>query len=231
MTNIDPPRSDSQAPEGFQLLGCIVLAFGAGIVVLFLAAAMVGYVSVMIEKGDPAARDFAIIGALALAIGAAAFTALRLWRRMTPDEIQTKGPGEARTRQRQRRQMLYFGVAVMVGGIIGLVTGAFDQGDGSLFSNDWDKLSLDPAVAILLAILVLFGFAVLPLWGFRTIDEMKREHNLIGFAGGCVAVLAGFPMWAVLQAGGLGSAPNPFGVWLLGFVGMMVAYLYAWWRA
>jgi hypothetical protein len=227
MTNID----DTEASDGMSLLGRIVLAFGAGIAELFLAGAIVGYVSVMIEKGDPAVRDFAIIGAIALAIGGIAYAAVRLWRRMTPDEIPTTGPGEARTRQRQRRQMLYFGVAVMVGGIIGLVTGAFDQGDGSLFSNEWDKLALDPAVAILLAGLVLFGFAVLPLWGFRTIDEMKREHNLIGFAGGCTAVLAGFPMWAVLHAGGLGSAPHPFGVWLLGFVGMTVAYLYAWWRA
>jgi hypothetical protein len=227
MTNID----DTEASDGLSLLGRIVLAFGAGIAVLFLAGAIVGYVSVMIEKGDPAARDFATIAALALTIGGIAYAAVRLWRRMTPAEIPTTGPGEARTRQRQRLQMLYFGAAVMVGGIIGLVTGAFDQGDGSLKSNDWDKLALDPAVAILLAGLVLFGFAVLPLWGFRTIDEMKREHSLIGFAGGCVAVLAGLPMWAVLHAGGIGSAPHPFGVWLLGFVGMMVAYLYAWWRA
>ena len=227
MTNID----DTEASDGLSLLGRIVLAFGACSAVLFLVGAIVVYVSVMIEKGDPAARDFAIIGALALANGGITYAAVRLWRRMTPDEIPKTGPGEARTRQRQRRQMLYFGVAVMIGGIIGLVTGAFDQGDGSLFSNDWDKLALDPVVAILLAVLVLIGFAVLPLWGFRTIDEMKREHNLIGFAGGCVAVLAGFPMWAVLHAGGIGSAPHPFGVWLLGFVGMMVAYLYAWWRA
>lgn len=231
MTNIDPPRSDTDTSEGFPLLGRIVLAFGAGIMVLFLAGVMAGYVSVMVEKGDPDVRDFAILGAIALAMGGIAYGAWRLWRRMASDEIPTNGPGEARTRQRQRRQMLYFGVAVGIGGIIGLVTGVFDQGDGSLFSNDWDKLALDPAVAILLAGLVLFGFAVLPLYGFRTIDEMKREHNLIGFAGGCIAVLAGFPMWAVLHAGGLGAAPNPFGVWLLGFLGMIIAYLYAWWRA
>lgn len=231
MTNIDPPHSDTGASGSLPLLGRIGLAFGAGILVLFLAGAIAGYVSVMIEKGDFALRDFAILGALVLAIAGTAVAVVRLWRRLTPQETPTKGPGEARTRQRQRRQMLYFGVAVIIGGIIGLVTGAFDQGDGSLLSNDWDKLALDPAVAILLAVLVLLGFAVLPLWGFRTIDEMKREHNLIGFTGGCTAVLAGFPMWAVLHAGGIGAAPHPFGVWLLGFIGMMVAYLYAWWRA
>jgi hypothetical protein len=231
MTNIDPSRNAPGASDGHSLLGRIALAFGVAVVAVFLGGAMVGYVSVMIEKGEPGLRDFAVIGALALAIAGIAYAALRLWRRMTPDQIQASGPGELRTRERQRRQMLYFGVAVMIGGIIGLVTGVFDRGDGSLFSNDWDKLALDPPVAILLAGLVLLGFAVLPLWGFRTIDEMKRQHNLIGFTGGCTAVLAGFPMWALLHAGGLGSAPDPFGVWLLAFAGMMVAYVYAWWRA
>jgi hypothetical protein len=141
------------------------------------------------------------------------------------------GPGEARTRQRQLRQALYIGVAVIVGAIIGGLTGFFDRGDGNLFGSEWDQLALDPAMAILLAALLLFGFGFLPLYGFRTIDEMKREHNLIAFTGGCTAVLAGFPMWAVLHAGGLGAAPHPFGVWLLAFGGMTVAYLYAWWRA
>ena len=77
---------------------------------------------------------------------------------------------------------------------------------------------------------VCCGFALLPLYGFRTIDEVKREHNFIGFTGGGTAVLAGFPMWAVLHAGGIGAAPHPFGVWLLGFAGMIIAYLYAKWR-
>lgn len=150
-----------------------------------------------------------------------------IWRKQTSELT----PGEARTRQRQRRQAVYFGTAMLIGGLVGLLTGAFDRGDGSLLSNEWDKLALDPALAILLAVLIFFGFAVMPLWGFRTIDEMKREHNLIGFAGGCTAVLAGFPMWAVLHAGGIGAAPTPFGVWALGFGGMTAAYLYAWWRA
>jgi hypothetical protein len=150
-----------------------------------------------------------------------------IWRK-TKEELT---PGEARTRQRQRKQVLYIAFAGAVGGVIGLTTAAFDRGEGNLFSGDWDKLTLHPAVAILLALLLLFGFALLPLSGFRMIDDYKREHNLIAFTGGCVAVLAGFPMWAVLHAGGLGAAPTPFGVWLLGFGGMTIAYLYAWWRA
>lgn len=140
------------------------------------------------------------------------------------------GPGEARTRQRQRRQILFIGFAAVVGGVIGFLTGFFDQGDGSLFSNEWDKLALDPAVAIVIAVLLLFGFGALPLYGFRTVDELKREHNFIAFTGGFVAVLTGFPIWAVLSAARLAPQPHAFGIWAIGFVAMLAAYLFATWR-
>lgn len=140
------------------------------------------------------------------------------------------GPGEERTRQRIRKQTLYIGFAGIIGGVIGFVIALSDLGDGNLLSGDWDKLTLPPAVAIVLVAMLLFGFGLLPLSGFRMIDDYKREHNFIAFTGGFVAVLAGFPMWAVLHAGGIGSAPDPFGIWLLGFGGMTVAYLYAWWK-
>jgi len=144
--------------------------------------------------------------------------------------LSQTGPGEARTRQRQRRFVFYLGFSGLVGGIIGLRVGAFDLGDGNLFSGDWDKLALDPAIALALAAMLLFGFALLPLHGFRSIDELKRDQSLVGFTGGCIAVLAGFPMWAVLHAGGFGAAPNPFGIWLLAFLGMSASYLFARWR-
>ena len=150
---------------------------------------------------------------------------------MTDHNPGAKGTGEARVRERNRKQALYIAFAALVGGAIGGITAFADRGDGNLFANDWDKLVLHPAVAILLAVMLLFGFAILPLGGFRTIDELKREWNLIGFTGGCTAVLAGFPMWAVLHAGGIGAAPTPFGVWALAFGGMIIAYLFAWWRS
>lgn len=140
------------------------------------------------------------------------------------------GPGEERIRQRRRKQALYIGFAGVVGGIIGFMTAVFDRGDGNLFAGNWDKLTLHPGIAIVLALLLLFGFALLPLSGFRMIDDYKREHNFIAFTGGCVAVLAGFPMWAVLHAGGIGAAPDPFGIWLLCFAAMAASYAYARWR-
>jgi len=134
------------------------------------------------------------------------------------------GPGEARTRQRQRRQIAYVAVAALLGGAIGFATGFFDKGDGNLFTGDWEALSLDPVIAVLLAVALVAGFMALPLYGFTQIDEMKREYNLVAFTGGCIAVITGFPVWAVLYAGGFVPAPHAFGVFAIAFVAMVISY-------
>lgn len=140
------------------------------------------------------------------------------------------GPGEARTRERRRTQMRYLGLAMAIGGTIGLFTGLFDQGDGNLFGGDWEQLKLPPVLAAGLAVMLVGGFLALPLYGFRMIDDYKREHNLIGFTGGCLAVLTGFPVWAVLHAGGFLPPPHAFGIYAIAFVSMTAAFLYARWR-
>lgn len=140
------------------------------------------------------------------------------------------GPGEARTRQRSRRQMIYLAVAVIIGGVIGGVTGFFDQRDGDVFGGGWENLKLPPAVAIVVAAGFLAGLLALPLYGFRMIDDYKRERNLIAFTGGCLSVLAGYPMWAVLHAGGFVPAPHAFGIFAVAYVSMIISFLYARWR-
>lgn len=139
-------------------------------------------------------------------------------------------PGEARHRARQRRQVFYIAFAGVIGGVIGLLTGVFDQGDGNLFRGNIDQLKLPPALAIGLVGLLIGGFVVLPLWGFRMIDDYKREQNLVAFTGGCLAVLAGYPVWAVLYAGGFAPPPHAFGVFAIAYVGMIASFLYARWR-
>lgn len=139
-------------------------------------------------------------------------------------------PGEARTRQRVRRQIIYLCIAGAIGGVIGFSTGFFDQGDGNLFSGDWDELKLSPVIAIMIAAALVAGFLIMPMYGFRMIDELKREQNLIGMTGGCLAVITGFPVWAVLYAGGFTPPPTAFGIFLICFVSMAAAFLYAKWR-
>lgn len=139
-------------------------------------------------------------------------------------------PGEARTRLRQRRQIIYIAIATLLGGIIGFVAGFFDQGDGNLFAGDWEDLSLPPGIALALVVALIGSFIGLPLYGFTQIDDYKREMNLVAFTGGMLAVLAGFPVWAALYAGGFAPPPHAFGVFAIGFVAMSVSYLIVWWR-
>ncbi len=149
---------------------------------------------------------------------------------MNPANNTAPGPGEARTRQRRRNQMIYLAVATLIGGMVGFATGFFDQGDGNLFAGDWEDLKLPPALALGVAALLLGAFIALPLYGFRMIDDYKREQNLVGLAGGCLAVIAGFPVWAVLHAGGFVPPPHAFGIFAIAYVAMLASFLFARWR-
>jgi len=140
------------------------------------------------------------------------------------------GPGEVRTRQRQRRYAAYMGLAAGLGGVTGFLISVFDRGEGNLFAGDWDALALDPGLALFLAVLLLIGFLALPLWGFALVDELKRQHSLVAYAGSGLAVMAAFPVWAALHAGGFVPAPHAPGLWLIGFAAMVLSYLYARWR-
>ena len=139
------------------------------------------------------------------------------------------GPGEARAKKRQRTQFLFIAVAGAIGGVIGFSTGFFDEGNGNLFSGDWEALKLPTTLSVLLAIALFGSLVALPLYGFTMIDDFKREQNFVAFTGSALSVLAAFPIWAVLHAGGLVGAPHAFGVWAVGFVSMFVAFGYAMW--
>lgn len=147
--------------------------------------------------------------------------------RQTTDDLS---PGEARTRQRQRRQTIYVAFGAIIGGIAGFSVAFLDQGSGNLFAGDWEQLKLPPVAAILIAIGLLGGFLGLPLYGFGMIDDYKREQNLIAFTGGCLSVISGFPVWAALHAGGFVPPPHAFGIFAIAYVSMGVSFLYARWR-
>jgi hypothetical protein len=149
---------------------------------------------------------------------------------MTDRKTRQVGPGEARSMARRRRYFTYVAFGGLVGGIAGFATGFFDQGDGNLFAGDWELLRLPPALALVIAGLLLAGFLALPIYSFRLIDDYQREQGLIGYSGGYLGVMAGFPTWAALHGGGFVPAPHAFGIFAIGFVSMCVSYLYARWR-
>lgn len=141
-----------------------------------------------------------------------------------------RGPGEAHILRRNRRYLAYLAFGFIVGGIAGFATGFFDQGDGNLLAGEWERLRLPPLLALGIAGLLVAGFLALPIYGFRMVDDYQRELGLIGYSGGFLAVMAAFPAWAALHAGGFVPAPHAFGIFAVGFVAMCASYLYARWR-
>jgi len=144
--------------------------------------------------------------------------------------IAPRTPGEARARQRERRYILYVAFASVIGSIAGFFTGFLDQGEGNLLAGDFEQLKLAPWLALVIAAAMLAGFLVLPLYGFRLVDDYKREHSYIGYSGGFLGVMSGFPVWTALHAGGFVPPPHAFGLFAIGFAAMGAAYLYARWR-
>lgn len=141
--------------------------------------------------------------------------------------VSNSGPGEAVTRRRKRRQLAYYALALALGLGIGAALSAYERGAGNFLTPDFAGLSMDPTIALTLAAVWIFAMIGLPLWGFAKIDEHLREQNLIGFTGGCLAVLAGYPVWAMLYAGGFAPYPHAFGVFAIGFLGMGASFAFA----
>lgn len=150
---------------------------------------------------------------------------------MSIDENPQLSPGEARMRQRKRREIITYVIAGFVGGVIGATIAIADRGDGNLFNGNWDDLVLDPVIALILAAALILALIALPVWAFTVSDELVRQRNLIGYAGGSMAVMGGVPAWAVLHAGGLAPAPDAFGVWVIGFVVTFATFAVAWLRS
>ncbi len=138
-----------------------------------------------------------------------------------------RNPGEANTRRRRRKKIYYMLFSAVLGGLLGFFLAMTEEGEGSFFSRDFANLSLDPTLALVFSAALIFAFVVLPIWGFTQIDELLREQNLIGMAGGLIAVIAGYPIWVMLYAGGFAPYPHALGVFLLAYIGMIAAFVYA----
>ncbi|MGL4314680.1 MAG: hypothetical protein ACRCSO_11905 [Sphingomonas sp.] len=137
------------------------------------------------------------------------------------------GPGERISRQRERyTRMVSIGCGVF-GGVLGGVIGAA-VAKGHATTNGWfdpTKLTLSAPVAILLALGFIIGLVGLPLYMFGQVDELKVRRNLEAMTAGLFAVLGGYPAWQLLAAGGLLPQPSPIGIFSLGYVGMIAAFV------
>ena len=144
---------------------------------------------------------------------------------MTVNPDLHPGPGEARTRKRQRKMIAYYGVSGVTGLALGFGLAMVEDGEGNFIKGDIAALTLDPLAAIVVALGFAIGLIALPLWGFTEIDEHQLKNNLIGMTAGCIAVVAGYPIWAVLAIGGFLPLPSAIGVFLLAFIAMALAFV------
>lgn len=140
-------------------------------------------------------------------------------------------PGEARTRARKRREIITYTASGLLGGVLGYLIAFGNKGEGDLFRGDWDKIVLDPTIAVVLAIALILGLIVMPVWAFSVSDELVRQRNYIGYTGGGMAMMGGVPAWAMLHAGGLAPAPTASGAWAIGFFATLFVFAIAWLRS
>lgn len=136
------------------------------------------------------------------------------------------GPGERAARARERYQRNYLLGAAAFGGVIGGLLAVGTPGTRhALAALAQGQLKLDPLFAVVLAVAVLIGLGALPAYGFRTIDEVKVRRNLWSMAAAWFAVIAGYPAWVVLAAGGLLPQPSALGLFVGAYAATMLAYV------
>lgn len=135
------------------------------------------------------------------------------------------GPGERAMRARARFRNRVLVAVVLFGGLLGLAMGLADKHDGPSGVLDIDKMTVSPAVAVLLAIGFLIGLVVAPLYMFRQVDELKVLRNMQSMVAGWFAVIGGFPAWQMLAAGGLAPQPTAVGLFLLAYGMTLVTFV------
>ncbi|MEM1133687.1 MAG: hypothetical protein AAGH53_12200 [Pseudomonadota bacterium] len=143
---------------------------------------------------------------------------------MAESHDNTHNPGEAKMRKRRRAMYITMVAAGALGFFVGFGTAFFDLGDGNLFAGDADRLILPPVIAIILAIAFLIGLVLWPIYSFRQVDELVERNNLISMSAGWFAMIGAYPIWQVLAAGELVRQPDPFAIFLVGFVITMVTF-------
>lgn len=148
-----------------------------------------------------------------------------------PGSTMAPGPGERAARARARFHRNYLLGAAAFGGVIGGLLAVGAPGTRhALAALVQGQLKLDPLFAIVIAIAVLIGLGALPAYGFRTIDEVKVRRNLWSMAAAWFVIVAGYPAWALLAAGGLLPQPNAAALFIGTYGATMIAYSVLWLR-
>lgn len=134
--------------------------------------------------------------------------------------------GEQNLRKRNRRTLSWIAIGLIFGLIVGFILGFYEEGEGNFLTGDIANISLDPAIAILIAIAFIIGLVIYPLYTLKHVDELEVHINANAAAFGGLAMLVGFPVWQVLAVGGLLPDPTAIGLFAIGFVVSMGLYIW-----
>ncbi len=153
--------------------------------------------------------------------------------RMTGRSLEMRkaiGPGERITQARRRNKLLYLISSLVFGAVLGASFGVLDQRPGNRGFFSFTTMTLDPGIALAMAVLLAVGLIFVPLYMFRKVDELAVQHNLRAMCAGWFAMMGGYPIWQALAAGGWAGQPTALGIFLLGYGVTIVTYLVAKWR-
>jgi uncharacterized membrane protein YciS (DUF1049 family) len=88
--------------------------------------------------------------------------------------------------------------------------------------------AVDPAIAILLAVVFVVGTVIANWIYLRSSDELVRANNYAAAFWGMAFLLIAYPTWLILWMGQLVPEPNARGLYLMSLVAATVGY--AWKR-
>ncbi len=190
----------------------LIMSIG-GVVLLFLAAFLLGYLTATFEHGLPTLIDAAIIGAGLLFIAGVVFLCLKLWPDTGPEPV---GPSVKRSRD---LMVLLIGLSLIAGVAFALAEGPENN---ILFSN----APIGPTAAIIVLVGWLIVTPIITLLWWRSIDE----HEAGAYHYGSVVSLHFYmflvPGWWIAARAGWVPSQDPMIVFLLVCVVWTAAWFY-----
>lgn len=170
MTNSDFDDLADGPSEGVILLKRALLATGGGLLLIFIAGMIAGYIAVVIEHHALRLTDVTVLSAMVLVAALVAYGMWRAWPRAIEEPLSP--------RVKSARNILLATTSLSL--VLGFVLGLADGGADNILSNG----SVSPGLALLAIGVYVLVFALTWLW-WQKIDE----HEAGAYRdGGLVAV-------------------------------------------
>lgn len=191
-----PDMSDADQPsDGAVFLKRALLGIGGGIVLIFIAGMIAGYISAVIDHGPPSLVDAAIIAAMLLAVLAVGSGMWHFWPRSSNEP---EAP-----RVKSVRMILIAAIAVSFP--LGIMLGMSDDSATGLFSND----PISPTIALIAVAVWLIPVPLLTWLWWQRVDEHEASAYREGAFIAVHAYMFIAPAWWLGSRAGWLPAQDP----------------------